>query len=307
MFQGERSAGAPDNGGKNPQFTSHPEWFCAFLAGTDQKIVQAKVLSEMLEARYPDVWQRAINPDYSLDLLFLGVGNGISEISFLQHLNSIRGNLKNVNAYCEDPSQLMQRAFKNRAQQAEVDLAIKDFALLKIEDPQYTPPSADITICFQTWHYVHNWEGVDSDDNSLVKVARSNQAKNGVGVISIQSLQSDNYKIRRKFIPIIHGTEEITSEDITAELTRLGLTYMHEFKDAHLNIEDMFSGEDFEPNPKGADLLSFILRTDWNSLSESLKQQIASDIRQIVELRGERVLIFRDGYIFIPNPDEQKS
>ena len=62
------------------QFASKKDWFDAFIANTDQKRVQLEALIEGLQTRHIDLWHRVVDPDYDLDVLLIGAGQGTSEI-----------------------------------------------------------------------------------------------------------------------------------------------------------------------------------------------------------------------------------
>lgn len=284
-----------------PQFTSHPEWFQAFISSTNQKSVQAMHLVDNLKRNYPRLNSRVGDPNYSLRILMIGAGVGTSEIMFLEHLKQTRGSLANVAAYYLDPSPQMQDKFREAANRAQVSSAVVDYKGQRFEDPTYKPEDVDLALVFQTWHYVNNWRGVPAEENSLVKLASSVEVRNGVAVVSIQSLESDNYTLRRVHIPAIHRQAEVTSEDIAVELTRLAVTHDHLLEDSSTDLTSLFRENKFNPTQKGRDLLSFLLRVEWDVLDPDLQRNVAVDICKLVSLRGSQKMIFRDGYVWIPS------
>jgi len=284
---------------EQPQFTTHPEWFYTFLTNTDQKTVQASVLIDGLQSRHPDVWRRISDPDYKLNILLLGAGTGQSEILFLDHLKKIRG-LEKVTAHYQDPSIEMGKYFQQAANIAQVTDAVSTYETRRFEDPTYKPPDTDITLAFQIWNYIDSWLGVEPKNNSLVKLASSTLNKQGVAVMSLQSEKSENYGIRKKYIPTIHNIEETKAEDIATELTKLGISHDFTFQNSHLDVGSFFRYADFNPTSEGKDLLSFILRKPWDSLSDELKQKVSQDMKRIITPKGKTSLELTDAYIWIP-------
>ena len=280
-------------------FSKHPEWFYAFLKNTDQKAIQSKVLIEGLKLRYPNIWERVSNPAVDLKILMLGAGVGTSEIAFLEEVRERRG-LENVSAYYEDPSPQMAGGFRYAAYSAGVESIVKQYEDRHFEDPSYHPPNVDITLAFQLWHYVDNWQGVPKEKNSLTKLARTIQEKDGVALLSLQSIGSDNSNIRKKYIPEVHGIDEIVAEDITDELAKIDVPYDYIICDSRLDVSSIVQGDDYSPAQEGKDILSFILRKPWDSLSNTMRARIMRDIRSIVDVNGKPEFVLRDGYIWIP-------
>jgi len=284
-------------------FTSHADWFAEFLKNTDQKKVTQVAILDGLK-KYP-VWGRIVDPTATLDLLYIGAGTGGLEIPLTQSLKQMHGNPAYMSVHCMDPSEQMKQGFALAAGQAGLTDCNLDYSIACFEDSGYRPPMADFAVASHVWYYIDSWRGVSEAENSLAKFARSINP-GGVGLIALQSATSDNYTIRSVQSPKIHGTPELSGEEISEELSRLAIPHQSFVIDAHTDVSSCFQGGTFNPTSEGKLLLSFILRSNWYRPTEDdeVNQQIREDVgRQLTEIVGKNSaeqMIFKDRYMWIP-------
>ena len=131
------------------------------------------------------------------------------------------------------------------------------------------------------------------------KLASVVAKKDGVALLSIGSELSDSHTLRRALMPILHGLDEPTAEEVIQEAERLRLSFWSEIRNSSLVVDSMFdrSGR-LVPSSLGKALLSFLLRVDWEALPESRKQRVAEVIQDLVRQNGQRRLCFLDSYIW---------
>ncbi|MBP9716523.1 MAG: hypothetical protein KBD51_01125 [Candidatus Levybacteria bacterium] len=287
-------------------FTSHADWFGSFIANTDQKVVQRITLLDGLQ-RFQGVWDKAIDPAQDFRVLLLGAGRGDSELAALSQLKELRGDMSKVSILVEEPSAQMQGELLTSAQERGFGANIKGIEGKEFEDPTYVPPGVDLAVGFQMWQYVKGWEGVPAVDNSLEKLRATVAERGGASVISVMSQTSDNFALRSKYLPVIHGegTTETTAEMISDQLYAPDLETPHDIiiTPSTLNVSSVFPDGRFDPTPEGANILSFILRADWNVLPDGLKVQVAQDLEYLVRRNDGYRLSFRDAYVWLPGID----
>lgn len=282
-------------------FTKNADRFAAFLRHTDQKTVTRDAIIKGLRER--PVWEKIANPAATVDLLYIGVGTGGLEIPLTQSLIETRGNSVNMAVHCMDPSEEMRSKFIKVVSQAELDINF-DYAKAYFKDPGYRPPMADFVVASHVWYYIDGWRGVSEEENSLVKFANSIQL-DGVGLIALQSATSDNYAIRSIQSPIIHHTNELSGEEVAAELERLEIPHQSIVIASHTDVSCCFQGGVFNPTPEGKLLLSFILRSDWDNptgndgVNHRIRDDVERQLTKIVKTNGVEQMIFRDSYMWI--------
>lgn len=296
------SAEIPNGSKEQQQFNNRPEWFNAFLANTNQKIVQEAVLAGVFESRYPTLWKRIADPEYSLEILFAGGGTGESETLFALRVKKLRGEkgLENVSLYYEDVSFQMYERFKATARTHGIDHTVKEYSIHKFEDPYYVPPDVDIALGFQMWSYVRRSKDSVAKMSPLEKFAKTVQKKGGIAVLSLQSQEGDLHAVRGKRIPLFHGHPDLVAEEVQGELKNLGINFYAKTAEAVTDISSCFQEGKFDPTAEGKNILSFMLRASWDSLTEQQQQEVAEDIKKLVVKNGPEQLFFRDTYLFIP-------
>lgn len=274
-------------------FTTQSESFGAFLHHTNQKDVTQRAIIGGLQSNFPDVWQRVNDPTYEMNILYAGVGNGGVEIPLTEQFIEVRsGSGDRVKVYCEDPSVQMKEQFFVAAQKVGILATVQEYNLKRLED--YRPPSVDLAIVSHVMYYVENW------DNVLLKLAAAVREREGVVLLTHQSEQSDNFQIRTKYSPRVHpGVQEHYGEEITATLDQLGVRYLSYTVDAHTDVRECFQKGQFNPTTVGKQILTFILRTPWDTLPDEIKEGFAKSFSNIVESNHEQTMIFRDLYIWI--------
>jgi hypothetical protein len=275
-------------------FTTQSESFAAFLRHTDQKSVTQRAIIGGLQSNFPAVWQRVKDPTYQMNMLYAGVGNGGVEIPLTEQFIKARGGIADgIKVHCEDPSVQMKEQFYVAAQEASILATVQEYSLERLED--YHPHSVDLAIVSHVMYYVEDW------DNVLLKLADAVRERVGVVLLTHQSEKSDNFQIRTRYSPRVHpGVREHYGEEITATLDQLGIRYLSYIVDAHTDVRECFQEGRFNPTAVGKQILTFILRTPWDTLTDEIKEGLARSLSSIVEINHEQTMIFRDLYIWIP-------
>lgn len=252
------------------------------------------------------------NKDYQFSALYIGVGNGGLEIPLTRWLVDVRGAQRNIDINNEDPSQELKTQFLGEIEKQGLGGTIKEYSMLKFEDPRYKPVSADVLIASHVGYYIQDWaDGKDAkSDNSLVKFTQAIK-KDGLGLIALQSEQSDNYAIRNIWSPKIHGTPERTGEQTAQTLQKLGIDHRIEIIESITDVSSCFQNNTFNPTEEGELLLEFILRTNWKNLDPTTQQQVGKQLNSITEKNitqdGRRMMKFRDAYLWIPGQQKQQT
>lgn len=285
-------------GSQQDPFRSHSEWFAAFLRATNQKQVTKDAILSGLQAR-TNIWSRVINPRSTFSALYVGAGSGGVEIPLTLDLIRARGTKQNLTVYCEDPSLEMKKQFEDAAQKAGVWDVTGEYALEPFENPAYHPTRVDFALASHAWYYIPKWENTPSADNTLIKFGDTFRTTRGIGLITLQSELSDNFKLRSKYSPIIHDKNELAGEQVLDAARRLGINVDITVIDATTRVNECFDREKFAPTDEGERLLSFILRFPWRDLPLDLQRQVADDLTQIVESNGAEKMMFRDTYLWM--------
>ena len=275
-------------------FTTKSESFASFLRHTDQKSITQKAIIDGLQSHFPSVWKRIKDAGYDMNILYAGVGNGGVEIPLTEQFLETRGEMGDgIKVYCEDPSIQMREQFYAAAQEAGILNIIQEYNLDRLED--YHPPSVDLAVVSHVMYYVEDW------DHVLLKLAGAVKERRGLVLLTHQSEKSDNFQMRTRYSPRVHpGAQERYGEEITAALDRLSIRHLSYIVDAHTDVSECFQEGKFNPTVVGKQLLTFILRTPWDTLPDEIKEGVAKCLSDIVENNHKQFLIFRDLYIWIP-------
>ncbi len=280
-------------------FQSHKEWFQTFLKNTDQKIVLRKAILRNLQSQFPHLWEKIQNPNQDFVFGFIGVGNGGVEIAFLQDCAKARGDQSLFRTFCEDPSLQMKEAFFSTIQEQGIEDLIVNYDLHPFEDPAYIAPQVDFALASHVWYYIKNWKQVFSPENSLTKFANMVTERGGVAMIALHSNTSDRYAISSDYLATLQFAPELAGEEVIEELCRLGIPHRCEIVESRLNMQSCFEYDHFYPNEEGKQLLSFLLRAHWETLSSEIQERAKQIILSQVELNGQKQLILRDCHIWI--------
>ncbi len=285
-------------------FTSHNEWFGAFLRHTNQKPVTLQAVLDGIN-NHETLRRHLQDSLYHFTATYVGAGNGGLEIPLTQELKALRG--ANITITCEDPSAQLRREFLASAQKNGIPFYRNNYSQLPFQSTEYTPPPSDLIIASHVGYYIPDWadgKKANRDNNSLLKFVDAIK-EGGLGLIALQSEQSDNFTIRSKWSPRLHRTKERTGEQIATTLETLGVAYTKEVIEARTDVSSCFQGKNgtFEPSDEGKLLLSFILRKDWNSLTPREQKEVGKLLTSITDKNGERVMKFKDTYIWIENQE----
>lgn len=285
-------------------FNSHAEWFQAFLRHTDQKSNTLKMAIHGIE-QIPSLSAKLKDKKYQFSALYVGVGNGKLEIPLTRWLTDARGNQQNISIYNEDPSHELKQQFLSGMERQGLGKVVVEYSMSKFEDPLYKPVSADLLIASHVGYYIPDWADEENakPDNSLVKFTQAIK-EGGLGLIVLQSEQSDNFAIRSIWSPKIHGTSERTGEQTVKTLKKLEIDHKTEIIESITDVTPCFQNSTFNPTPEGELLLEFILRTNWKNLDPTTQQQVGEQLSRITEKNltsdGRRIMKFRDVCIWIP-------
>jgi hypothetical protein len=278
------------------QFSSKQEWFNAFLRATDQKIVLKEAILTKLQG-YPTLWENIVNQKVPFSFLFVGAGNGGIEIPLMETLIEKRGTAQNFSVYCEDPSIEMKNGFYQAADDS-VATTIKEYSLLPFEDRAYEPPQADFVMASHVWYYVSMWRNVRRDDNSLNKFALA-ISPDGVGLITLHSKTSDRFALLQAYAKTISAPVDVCGEDVCAALQSLDVAHQNSIIVSRTSLKNCYKKRRFDPNEEGKKLLSFLLRTSWDSLSPKQKRIVENKLEDLVSKNKKEELLFRDSLIWV--------
>lgn len=319
MLKNEKDPGSPEiTQVDQDQFRQHTEWYAAFLRNTGQKITQEYQTLFDLQVKFPYMRERLGADEFAF--LFVGGGTGQSEAALVfdvahngkrsTRFFTGRDNLEGLTVDYVDPSAQMNKKFKERLHRFGLTQTLRSSEIRKFENPFYVPPDADLTLGFQMWYYVNGWQGVPSEQNPLVKFARTVHKKGGVAVLSVQSQDGDLFAVRGNQLPKIHGYNDLVAETVLEELKRLGLAFETSTARSVTEISSCFQDEEFKPTEEGKNILSFMLRTSWDKLPATQQQEVAEAVKRLVHKneqdpyaflhQDKKVLVFRDTYIYIP-------
>lgn len=285
-------------GSQQDPFRSHSEWFAAFLRATNQKQVTKNAILSGLQTR-TNIWARLVNPGFPFSTLYVGAGSGGVEVPLTLELIRARGTKQDLTVHCEDPSLEMKKQFEDASQKAGVWDVTGEYVLEPFESPVYDPPQVDFALASHAWYYIPQWRNIPASDNTLIKFGNTFKTAAGVGLITLQSKSSDNFRVRSKYSPILHGKDELAGEQILDEARRLGINAELIVIDATTEVNECFDRGKFAPTEEGDRLLSFILRFPWRDLPLDLQRQVADDLTQIVESNGAEKMMFRDTYLWM--------
>jgi len=281
-----------------PAFQEHKEWFAAFLKNTDQKEVQKQTTLSLLQDHFPELWARIKDADYPFTSVFVGAGSGGMEIPLLKEFAKARGSAAHFSTYCEDPSLEMKKEFFASIN-GETESQIAEYSSLPFDDAAYLPPKADLALASHVWYFIKDWKGVEKERNTLAKFASIISDPSGAGVMTLQSKSGDRYKLNAFCASLLGKDKEIVAEEITAELQRLGIPFQTMLIESRLDVSSCFDRGLFNPNEEGKALLSFLLFTSWDELSEVTQEKMKTHFISLVKTYGKEELVLRDLHIWI--------
>jgi hypothetical protein len=260
-----------------------------FLEFSNQKPAEAHYLFTQLRDNHPDIFNR-LTGDGEVHITLLGVGSGEVELDFLTKVIEKRATSaqSNVFLHCEDPSEQMKQVFSNNLQKGKrltvFSQAHIDFSPMKMEDPDYHIQPSDFVIVSHALYYVRGWKDTADEYNPLRKIMQAIEQRDGAAVIVVQGNTSNIWNIRDYYhiLRKDHQTE-VTGNDVTSVLEQLDVPFI----DAIIGESDMNAGFfihhdnqnspdifTFDPTVEGKRLLSFIFRTDWDSIPQDIQDKL---------------------------------
>lgn len=253
-------------------FNKHREYFETFLSKTDQKENTNKFLIENSPVKEKQ------------KILSIGAGSGEDVFGFLKHLKS-KGT--SFEFYYLDPSELSFKKFEEKAGESNLTEHISSVINNKFETFE-TKEKFDTIIASHVFYYIEKWK------ESLSKIAGMLN-KDSKAFIIMQSKNSDNFKFRNIFLEKEHYGEELI--DVIKELN---LDYDTEKIISTLDVTDT-TLENNKLFSSGKQLLSFLLRTNYNNLNNKIKSEINKYILEnSKKIENERsVFQLVDNYITI--------
>lgn len=279
-------------------FDEHPEYSEAFYNASNQKEQSVKEVIEGIH-RYPTLIDKLRNHNRPFKVLLLGQGAGRLEIPVIHSLVEERGTETGVQIDCVEPSQRANKMFSNGLYEAGLsDIVIKPYEKGFEEfEPEH---EYDLALSSQSFQYIENW-GPRSDnrqhkENNPIAKFRKIVGKEGVGIVLIQSAIGDVGDLRRicniglKYmnpdIDPLKGTLERTAEDFGLDLFSLYLGSRFTNVDYQLNVfkhlfPDSVQHPDsaiFNPTQEGKNLLTFLIRTDWDKLPQETKDKLLDTV-----------------------------
>jgi hypothetical protein len=186
------------------------------------------------------------------------------------------------------------------AANGEIESQIVEYTLLPFEDPSYLPPQSDLALASHSWYFIDGWKGVKRERNTLAKFASLFSERSGVGIMTLQSITGDRYKLNSECASMLGLDKEVVAEEILAELQRLGIAHETQLIESRLNIANCFERGHFRPSEEGKSLLSFLLFTSWDDLPLDVQEKMKTKILNHVQENGREELVLRDFHIWIP-------
>jgi hypothetical protein len=281
-------------------FDSDPYRFSVFLENTNQKHVEVQFILSGMKHHAPGLWERAVDATSAFAIYSMGAGNGGMEIPLLRELGSRRGRRSELSFFADDVSPAMCAEFWDNAKAADITkfLAGYDYKVVDFEDVGYTPPAADLSISSHVWYYLNEWRAGSGVNNSLLKFSRSIRP-NGAGVITLYSRRSDRYELLAHHYELGGSQPEPPSDVVEETLVELGAAPGVDYKDSWMDVSLCFKDGRFDPTEKGRALLSFMFRTDWNSLPAETRSSLGQALTRICDRNGHLSLVLRDAYLWL--------
>jgi len=258
-------------------FNKQREYFEEFLRKTDQK----ENLNKFLIENCP--------PEKTKKILSIGAGSGEDVMGFLKHLKSQGADFE---FYYLDPSKLSFQEFKKKAEEFKLTEHISGVELNKFESFE-TEEKFDTIIASHVFYYIEDWE------RCLKKIVEMLNP-DGKAFIMMQSKDSDNFNFRNKFLKNEHYAEELINL-----IRGLNLNYDSEKIISMLDVTDIIS-ENNKPSLSGKQLLSFLLRTNYDDLEEDIKSKAIAYILENSKIKNKR-RIFQLVDSFITIKKEQQN
>ncbi len=252
-------------------FNENRKYFEEFLRKTDQKENSNKFLIENCSAKD----ERKI--------LSVGTGSGEDVMGFLKHLKSQGTDFE---FYYLDPSKLSFKEFNKKAEKFNLIENVSGVEFNKFESFE-TEKKFDTIIASHVFYYIEDWE------RSLKKTFEMLNS-GGKAFIMMQSKDSDNFKFRNTFLEKEHYGEELINA-----IRGLNLNYDIEKIISTLDVTDTIS-ENNKLSLSGKQLLSFLLRTNYDNLEKDTKSKIIDYIFENSKIKNKkRVFQLVDDYVTI--------
>lgn len=235
--------------------------FVSFLRRTTQKRRTLEHILQMLPIITP---QTAARIREGKDIRVLDIGSG-SGAEYLPLLDKLSGQGSRVFTDMDEPSIGMNSKFI-----FNYILKPFDFNRLSIVD---TYRQYDLAFASHVMYYIDDWE------NKITEIYDS-LSPGGAACIPMTSSQGSLYSFRQKHFPLIHCTKPKCAEDLMQTISKLGIPFTTSSVSSHLSIAEKLKqdvGKEF-----GLDsLVSFMLRTDYNSLDPDLQKEISKDVEAL--------------------------
>lgn len=251
-------------------FDKKHQIFLNFIDHTNQ----AKNAVQYMEKTILDLTQKI--PEQSVfRYLDIGCGYGYKTHSMIKVIKTHRV----VNTTAIDPSSELLALFKNQAKDEHIN-----FSCQRWED--YQPiENFHLISSIHTFYYIDDWE---SAINKMIKHL-TNQ-----GVICIAIRTNDEIcHFKDYFFEKIQGSfkKERNFHELCNLIKRMDVKYSIDIIESKLNINDCLLD-----NTEGKQLIEFLLRQPYESLSESIKKDI---IKYLEANHQDGYLSHQDGFIWI--------
>ena len=200
-------------------------------------------------------------PNEFIKILDIGGGNGKSTIYVLNELK--KAGKKFVIDYL-DVSEVLAKEYTKNLQEAGFEKNIRKKKITSWEDYK-VEDKYHIVLALHSWYGISNWEK-DNENNTLRKVADCLEQKGRAYIVTAQRGSLWDMIGRNA------GLIRVTGEDIIKALDNLGIKYQRvDLFDDVVEFSELY---DNGLTKSGEEIISFILRNDFESLTEEQKKKL---------------------------------
>jgi SAM-dependent methyltransferase len=259
-------------------FNHNRRRFTEFLKHTDQKDAANQFLEKYFSRRKS-----------RLNILDIGTGSGEHILPFLKKIKSKKIGFR---LYYLDPSRQLHKIFRDNVKKYDIQKNISGEKIMDF-DRFNISKKFDVVIASQVFYYFTNWK-------KQIRKIINYLEKDGVALIFMKSNQSANWKIRSFFSELTKGRtpKEHYAEELIDTLKSMGIKYKKDKINSTLEITPAIK-ELRQLQKPDRELLSFIIRTPYDGISDEEKDALNNYLKKISVKKGNKVFIRLTDYCLI--------
>lgn len=247
--------------------------FEEFLRNTDQK-------KKGIEFLISEIKKGKLKKGNKIKILSIGAGLGEDLFGLLSYLKKEGYSFE---FFYNDLSKISFDIFLKRAKGFGLGKNFSGSAICGLDDLKLKE-KFDLVIASHVFYYLKNWK------KSIKKIS-SLLSDDGKAYVILQS-KHGHYNFRKKFIGLIKGQKyrEYHGEEIYTVCRKMGIKCEARKVDYFINVKPAITRNN-KINASGKKILTFLLRTDYDTVNEGIKKKIDKYLKEKAKSKSNKILL----------------